>query len=148
MPFQCRHLLLALRAGDPARAARALGLEAIYRAMAASEPRRGSAREIATRSVEMAEKAGDPAALGFVLATAGMSRYQTGEFQAALELGERATEIFRDQCSGVAWEMATTAVYSLWSLHYLGEVGELARRVPLFVRDARARGDLFAETSS
>src|SRR5262249_7499550 len=40
-----------------------------------------------------------------------------------------------------------TQIYGLWGLAYLGWIPELARRVPLALKEARERGDIFAATS-
>jgi hypothetical protein len=47
----------------------------------------------------------------------------------------------------VSWEAASSRLFSIWSLFYLGEISELSRRVSAFVRDAEGRGDRYAVTS-
>ncbi len=145
--FQCRHMLLALRIGDPVRVARALSVEAISRATGGSARDRRSANQLVKLAGEMSERSGTPATIGFTLCAAGMASYQLGEFRDAFDLAERATNVLREQCTGVAWELDFSALYAAWSLYYRGEVGVLADRVPNFLRDARARDDRFAETS-
>ena len=55
--------------------------------------------------------------------------------------------ILRERCTGVAWELDTTHIYSLRALYYLGRLTEISARLPMLLRDARDRDDLFAETS-
>jgi hypothetical protein len=57
---------------------------------------------------------------------------------------ERAEATFRDQCTGVTWELETLHWFSNWSLAYRGGLGELGRLVPARLREAKDRGDLYA----
>ena len=45
-------------------------------------------------------------------------------------------------CTGVEWETGTCHSVAIWSLYYLGRVGELGRRFALFAREAEARGNV------
>ncbi len=48
---------------------------------------------------------------------------------------------------GVRWEADTCRIYQCFSLLYLGELAELCRRVPSYVREAERRGDRYASVS-
>jgi hypothetical protein len=65
----------------------------------------------------------------------------------ALRQGDQAERIFRDQCTGVWWELDMTRTLAAWSLVHCGEIFELAHRGPLYLKEARERGDLFAATN-
>jgi serine/threonine protein kinase len=141
--FQERCLLLALRAGEPHRIARALAVEASY-----SSAEGGPARERTSRLLQKAEglagKLQHPYALAWATGAGGMVATLEGRWRDGHERCERAEAIFRDQCTGVAWEIGTMRWWSLWSMAYLGKLAELTRRVPERVREAEDRGDLYA----
>ncbi|HTS65716.1 MAG TPA: protein kinase [Candidatus Acidoferrales bacterium] len=145
--FQARHLLLALRAGEPYRVSRALAVEAAYHALA------GGRREDRTRALlatnrTLAERIQQqhPHALGLATMVEGMAAFLEGRWMSARQLHERAEVILRERCRGVAWELAT--VHLMWSVavFFLGELDLLARRLPGLLKEAEARGDLYEAT--
>jgi hypothetical protein len=75
----------------------------------------------------------------------GVTAYLEGRWIAAQRECDRAESIFRDRCTGVAWELDTANAFALWGLSHQGEVAELSRRWPILLNIARARGDLYAE---
>src|SRR5262249_19648890 len=60
---------------------------------------------------------------------------------------ERAEKLLLDKCVGVQWELVNTRLFHVWSLFFLGELGELSHRVPVLLREAKERGDLYAATA-
>jgi len=97
--FQSRHLLLALRAGEPYRIARALALEAVQ--IAASGVRsRNRALQLAQKAEELAQRVANPHAIGLALWARGLIAYLAGHWRNASELCERAAEVLRDECTG------------------------------------------------
>jgi len=143
--FQARHLLLALRAGEPYRVARALAVEGGYSATAGGRSAPRTAR-ILEASMALAERIGHPHALGLATLTAGIAASLEGRWKRAVELCQRADGILREHCAGVAWELDTIDLTSLNSLLYLGEVNEIAQRLPALFKDAHERGDLYKAT--
>jgi len=142
--FQSRGLLLALRAGEPYRVARALAVEAAQSATAGRPARTRTARLLG-RADALAVESGRPYALGMVALARGVSGYLEGRWRDALSACDGAESVFRDRCTGVAWELDTAHAYALWALSHLGEWAELGRRFPVLVNEARERGDLYAE---
>ncbi len=143
--FQSRHLLLALRAGEPYRVARAMAFEAAYHASrggAASE----RARQIARRAEEISQKVGHPHAIGLSIWAKGVATYLVGHWKEAADLCERAAEVLRDQCTGVTWELAIANRFMLSALLFRGEIAEVCRRVPMLLSAALEQGNLFAAT--
>ncbi len=142
--FQGRHLLLALNAGEPYRIARAFGMEVAYAVVPGGRRARERSRRLGEMAQALAERVNHPQALGLVSLTRGTAANLQGEWRTALELCERAEQILDERCTGVGWELAATHLYLLLSLSYLGEIGELSRRLPFLLQEARERDDLNA----
>lgn len=143
--FQTRHLLLALRAGEPYRIARAFAVEAGF-SSAAGGPGRKRAKRFLNAAETLARKVDHPHALGMSILTSGQVAYLTGHWKQSVELCEQATEILRDQCTGVTWELSSAQRFVLASLMYMGEMGEISRRMPGLLAAAAERGNLYAAT--
>ncbi|MBV9122843.1 MAG: AAA family ATPase, partial [Planctomycetes bacterium] len=144
--FQARGLLLALQAGDPFRITRALALEAIHTAAGGSHTAKATARLLEAAD-QLVQRVPHPYAQGIVTLAHGAVEFLQGLYPAARQHLHEAEEIFRDHCTGVAWELDTARTYGLWSLLFLGEYAELSRRGPALLNDAQERGDLFAATN-
>ena len=145
--FQARHTLLALKAGEPYRVARALGggggkLRA--REAGARAADRAAPREPAT---EIGKRIDHPHAIGFTLSVAGIAAYLEGRWRIARDLTQPAGVLLRERCRGVAWEIDNTHYYSLLVLFYLGEMKQLEEALPGLLKEAEDRGDLFCVTN-
>jgi eukaryotic-like serine/threonine-protein kinase len=144
--YQARQLLLALRAGEPTRVARALTLEMGYSATGGGRTRRRTER-LRKEMAPLVTRIGNPQALGFATWASGFALYLEGRWKSAQEVLEKAEGILRERCMGVAWELDNAQFYSLRSLVFMGRFEELSRRLPSYVKDAQIRGDLYAETN-
>ena len=144
--FQTRSLRLALRAGEPFRIALALGWEAVHSACRGRSARRRTARLIAL-SESVANRVGHPHAIGMATLSAGAADYFAGRFPAAVTLLDRAARLFREQCTGVGWELDTSQVFGLWARIYQGEFAELSSRFQALDQEARERGDRYMEST-
>jgi len=145
--FATRQLLLALRAGEPRRVLRAIAVETISTAAAGGR----SAKRTATLLAHLeagALAAPDPYTRNFLLIARGASAFLGGRWRDGANLCDEANRGFRDQCSGIAWEMANGQLFAVWSLWQLGALGEMVRRIPQIQREAQERGDLFLETGT
>jgi hypothetical protein len=141
--FQTRSTRLALDSGDPARAARALSIEACFVAAWGS-----STRERAGRIIDAAEaiatRVGDPVVGAFTHSARGICELQWGDFSAAIESCDKAIAAFREHGSGVVWEERTADVFGIWGLAWRGDWGEVARRCDALARAGEATGDRYA----
>jgi len=141
--FQAQHLLLALRAGEPYRISRAISFEAVQTA-AAGGPSQKRAAQIGQRAEALAQKVGHPHAIALSIWSKGVASYLVGHWKQAAMSCERAAEILRDRCTGVTWELTIAHRFMLSALMYLGEVGEISRRVSGLLTAALEQGNLFA----
>ncbi len=144
--FQAKHLRLALAAGEPGRVARALSIEIAYRNVSGTRGR--GADRVLEQVAELTEQLGRPPSLvGLTTLMIGIGGICHGQWHLAEEHCRRAEEILRDECSGVAWELASARIMGLWALWYLGRVQEMSSRLPGILRAAQERGDLYAFTT-
>lgn len=144
--FQARHLLLALNSGEPYRVLRALALEAAYSATRGGKTAARTEKLLASVDL-LAKRVKQPDAEGIAALSRGISAALEGRWKTARPLTEKAEKIFRERCSGVAWELFNSQYFSLLGLYYLGELKELAARFPVLLKEAEERGDLYAATS-
>jgi eukaryotic-like serine/threonine-protein kinase len=143
--FQSRHVLLALRAGEIYRVARAMAFETVQTATRGG-PAIARARQLADQTEELARRSGHPHAIGLAIWARGLSAYLIGHWKEAAELCERAAEVLRDQCTGATWELTVAHRFMLTSRMFLGELTEVARRVPQLLSVALEQGNIFAAT--
>ncbi len=144
--FQTRGLLLALRAGEPFRIARALAMEAAHRATVglSAVPRVAALLAVAEA---LAQRIDSPHARGMVELVRGLSSLLFGRWKDAQTALDRAEDLFRNHCTGVAWERDTGSNFALRALLQLGQMDELKRRWTVLYQEARDRGDLYAATT-
>ena len=141
--FQSRNLLLSLRAGEPYRVARAMAFEAAWTAARSGAAGGDRAGQILQRAEELAQKSGHPHAIGLAVWARGVKAYLSGDWQKAADLCERASEVLRDRCTGVTWELTIANRYRLSSLMHMGQIAEVSRRVPALLSAALEQGNLF-----
>jgi serine/threonine protein kinase len=139
--FQTRSLLLALRAGEPFRVARALAVEAAHLASSGSIRR---ATFILDQAERLATRIQHPYALGIVVMARGAVAYLTERWKDALRFSDEAAATFREHCTAATWEIDTATAFSMWSRSKMGHVAELTRLSPVLLKEAHERGDLYA----
>ncbi len=146
MSFGKRHLLLALRAGEPYRVARALAIESGYSGTGGTKAQQRTAH-LVREAMALAERVNHPHALGLANVTAGIAAYLEGRFKKAFELIDRGEQMLREGCTGVTWELDTAIAYQLRALLFIGDLREIRKRLPDYLKDVLERGDLYAEVN-
>ena len=144
--FNGSNLLLALRAGEPYRISRALAMEAAYSGAGGNSTRARTQRLIRAAR-EIAQKIEQPHALGLIQVVDGGTAYLEGRWRYACDVLVQGNRLLRDRCRGVSWELDSSELFFCNSLLYLGRLDELGRWVPMRMREARDRGDLYGYTN-
>jgi tetratricopeptide (TPR) repeat protein len=143
--FLTLNLLLALRAGEPYRIARALAFEACFSA------NRGVAtaartRQLVAEAYAIAERIGDDHALAWAAAARATASVLEGRWSEAADETLRAEAMFRE-CTGATWERNSITRLRVTTMVMQGRFGELQELLPGWLRDAEEHGDLFATTN-
>jgi hypothetical protein len=138
------HFLEALRAGDAAHVARSLGYEAAFAALIGGPFLRRKAQDLCRRNRDAIAEGGGPYEQAFYQLGAGSARFFNSAWREAANLCDAAAASFRKECRGAEYEAAVALVFSLQALGQAGRVSELVARIPEAIREADARGDLFA----
>src|SRR5262249_38284241 len=113
--FQSRGLLLALKAGEPFRIARALASEAAF-SSSAGGPSHARTMKLLAAAESLAKRVANPYAIAWADGAAGIAAALGGRWATALEQCQMAESIFRDRCVGVVWELTMMRWFSLWAL--------------------------------
>ena len=142
--FQARHLLMALDAGEISRIARAVAVEVPFSATSGLKNNLHT-ESLIERGQRLAERSGDPYVRGLLASSSGGARWLQGRWSAALELEETALSILREECTGAAWEFASSTIVYLDVLWRMGRLDALLERWPDIMDDAVMRGDLLLE---
>ena len=145
--FQVGHQALALRTGDPLHLARARASQAAFVASERGFASRKRCASLIADAERIAEPLGDPGLRGLITLCSGVVAYFCNDWRAAVERCASAERTCREHGRGLAWEITNTQIYGLWGLAYLGRIADLSLKVPLAVKEARDRGDVFAATS-
>jgi len=142
--FQSRHLLLALKAREPYRAALALAWESGYAGAAGGWRKRARSEELFRKALDLAESVQNPHAIAMAHMCRCAATLFVGRFKISWESGRAAEAIYRERCTGVAWEILFSKFVSQRALFYLGGLRELSQSLPALIREARERDDRLA----
>jgi len=141
--YASKGLLLALEASEPVRLCRALAVAAINVATR-GERSRSRAEDLVRTAERIAQELDEPRVRALALLAAGTVHFFLGEWRSSRSKLERADQMFRENCRGVAWELANTHSWTCNVLILSGDLSEAARRVPAILDEARSREDRFA----
>jgi eukaryotic-like serine/threonine-protein kinase len=141
--LQTRHLLLALKAGEPYRLARALTFSATADGVRART--RPHAEQLLKTARELAERVRNPHAIGLVHSTTGLVYLAGGKFAQAVPEFETAETILREKCTTVPYEVILCYIYRVESLYQAGALKEYFRSIPEYLAICKGRGDILGE---
>ena len=144
--FQTRHLLLALKAGEPNRIARAVALEVAFVALPGG-PSRQRVERLLGFAKALAHRLGNARVMALATLSAGLAEHLVGRWRESFEYFEKAESLLTQQCVGTLWELSTARRYLTGSLLFMGQLKQLCQRQADAVAAARERGNIYAATS-
>ena len=144
--FQTRHLLLALRAGEPTRVARALAIEGGFHAVGGPGSRRRAAKLFAEARALLARNPSEHVA-SLISGGECINAFQAGEWRRSLELARRADSEIRNQLTTATWEHDTIDFFSAVLAVLSRRAPRAGEQAPALLRAATARGDLYGATN-
>jgi hypothetical protein len=142
--LQFRFLRAALDAGEPQRITNALSMELGYLATAGVKVA-DRVDALVSRLGRVSARNQHPGLAGFATVCEGLAMFMMGRWREARRSIDIGIKALRDHGVGLRWETSLTELYLTSTLFYLGETRELARLVPLLLRDALERGDVYAQ---
>ena len=137
--FQVRHLLLALRAGEPYRVARALAIECSTLATIGASPKRIDRLYRLAR--QLAERLEHPHVLGLVEMSAAFGALMQGRFGEVTGHCDEAMRHLR-RWPGTHWEQGIVAFSEHMTNFYLGHFDRLTGALLPKISECERRGDL------
>ncbi len=141
LDFQRRHLILALKAGDPYRIARALAFEACAVALLSGVDHKRTQKMLdLLRSIS--ERLKHPHIKGLLYFSTAYSALLLGRLKEAYQhclIAEMNLQKWPD----TSWELANVRLYKMISQIALGEYRDLIQSASSLIRDAEQRGNLY-----
>lgn len=144
--FQARLLRGALAVGEPKRVGLALALEAAYQARLGPQ-RLPGCWHLLEDVRRIAEETGDPFVMAYHDICSGITAYFAGRFAQARAQLQVAEDRFSVLPGCTTYELNLARLFRLFAVQRTGALGELREWLEVYLRDASARGDLYAETT-
>jgi hypothetical protein len=141
MDFATRFLLSALRLGERWRISRAMALETDFLAATSKTQR---ALRLLARLEDITATLDHPPAAAQLMSTRGfVDFFVHSQFRRALDNFASAVASYRTVVGRAGFEIDTVSMFCCWALYYLGEIGELSRRVPAMAEAAARNGNRY-----
>jgi hypothetical protein len=141
MDFSSRFLLSALRLGERWRVSRALALETDFLAVSARSTR---AVRLLDRLEQLTATLDELPAAAQLMTTRGfVDFFVRSRFRRALTHFSEAIASYRTVVGRAGFEIDTVSMFCCWALYYMGEIGELSRRVPAMAEAAARNGNRY-----
>ena len=144
--FSTRHVLRALRAGEPSRVAFSMLATANGMAVFGGQSTWARAQRLMDSARALAQKTDNPHLHGYLLNIDGIMHWTNGHFRKSLALMDQAEKFYRERCTGVGWDLATLRILGVDTAYCLGDLRRMARELEQAMVDANRRGDLYLHT--
>jgi hypothetical protein len=145
--FQTRHLRLALKSGDRARAVRGLSTEFVYRVAEGAPIDGARVKRFMAQAGALAEESGDGAARGFYTLCLSAAEVFAGRWREAIATSHRAEALLVENQGRGTWEAWNCLMYRTWAATHLGDFTMLEEELLPAIEAAEARGDRSARAA-
>src|SRR5262249_1595049 len=141
MDLSSRFRLSALRSGERGRVSGGIGLEPDFLAVSAKSTR---AVRLLERLEQLTATLDELPAAAQLMTTRGfVDFFVRSRFRSALDHFSEAIASYRTVVGRAGFELDTVSMFCCWALYYLGEIGELSRRVPAMAEAAARSGNRY-----
>jgi hypothetical protein len=140
-----RLVRIAHATGEPRYLGMSLWSNITYVATPGGERGRQRAEALRERGLALAKELDDRALEGLVNGGSGLASLLVGRWREAMDRFIVAEPLMRERAGEVRWPLDLLELYITAALWYLGDTAELARVLPLYLRDAQDRGDKLVE---
>jgi hypothetical protein len=142
--LQARLLREALTAGELRRIVYAYAFELGYRGIGGDRARE-VVEDTLARARAVAARIGAPEVRGFVESAGGLASYLSGRFREAADRLDAGAAAMRQNPSEMRWQLDLCEIYGVATLWCLGELREMLRVQPDYLRAAEERGNVYAQ---
>jgi len=145
LDFHARGLMLALRAGEPVRIARALAVDVGVLGAGGTRTWRRT-NQVREMALSLAARTGDDFAQYMATAQSGIARQFAGRWAEALEDCERAESLGPEFRTRSSEDVYARLIATLYCWYYTGDIPRIAERLPELLKNVQERGDLVSDT--
>jgi hypothetical protein len=133
----------ASASGDRSRIARALCLEASVCANIGGRMMWRRALSLNRRAEELIRHSDDPYDQAWLQLMYVAFRWMEGNWEACVKQTDKTVSMFRRNCLGVSFDVASALAFGLSALAFQGRLRELSERISGLIEDAERRGDRY-----
>jgi len=142
--LQARFLREALGAGELRRVALAFGIEIGYLSIP-GVPARERCEQLLAHARGLSQRLGVPEVTGFVEANGGLASYLSGHFREAHDRIREGELLMRQNPLEMQWVLDLCEIFRIATLWCLGDLRELLRVHPAYLRAAEERGNVYSQ---
>jgi hypothetical protein len=140
--LQARHMLGALRAGEPLRLALSIGQGASYECLGGT-PYYHVGRKLLNLAERIAQPFEDAHVSALITVDWVFLDFLCGRIGEGLVHSRKAVRELRELGSEQSWEGSTAKLGLIWFLGWGGRIQEMTALVPSVLNEARSRGDVY-----
>lgn len=145
--FVRRHVVLALRSGEPHRVAQAFAEEGMYAAVHGGEMLGVHEARLFAEAERRASQSGDDELLTQIHVLQGVAHICHSNWRSARCVLEAAEKRLVERHPGLTWELNQARLYRLFAMRCLGHWQEVASAAKGLIDDASNRKDRYAEAT-